>query len=490
MAVTEDGVTAKSDSPLSGRLASNALVQVVGSALSSAVSFFTFVAVTRALGPSSFGDYTASIALIAVLVILADLGLNQAVVREISATPERTSAMMQTSLPLRAILAGTVALVLVIFSLFAPLSEGLRNALLIGSLGAVATMLTFALTPVLQARLMMHWVALANVVGRLVTLGLSLGALALGAGFIGVVWANVLGLAATLFVTLAVVSRMVSLRPVLDVSGWTALARGSIGLGLAFGTQQVYSRIGTLMLALLSTGSAVGLYGAAYKFVELSALLMTAITVTTLPALSRFVATNDTRLHDLIQKTFEGMLSAALPLTLVLFLYAREIVQLSSGAQYADAGQALRILAAWVPLMFISSIVWNMLIASRRERILVALSVGLVTVNVLLSLILIPRFGYEGAAYAVVGSEALGFLVGGTLMCRMQRFRPSLRYLGVLVPALAGMAAVIVFLPGPWFLTAGIAAAVYSAIVLAVPGTIRDVATRLLRGRRPAAADS
>jgi len=489
VAVADDGATAANEIPLAARLASNALVQVVGSALSSAVSFFTFVAVTRGLGPSAFGDYTASLALIAVLVVLADLGLTPSVVREISAAPQRTEAVMRTSLPLRAILAGGVACGLVIFGLFAPLSDRLSDGILIGSLGAFATMLTVGLTPVLQARLMMQWAALANLVGRVVTLGLSLGVLALGGGFVGVVWANVLGLVATLLVTLAVVSRMISLRPVVDLAGWSALARGSWALALAIGLGQVYSRMDTLLLTLLRTDRDVGFYGAAYKFVDLASVIMAAVSVTVLPALSRFVVTNDVRLRELIQINFEVMLTLALPLTLLLSLYADEIVSLTSGSEYTDAAQALRVLAAYVPLMFVASIVWNILIAGRRERILVALSVGLVTMNVVLNLALIPRFGFQGAAYAAVTSEALGLLAGGIVIWRLQGIVPRLRHLRALLPSLGVMTIVILLVPGPWLVVAATAVTIYAAIILSAPGAIHESAKRVLRRRRSAIAD-
>ena len=45
---------------LGARLAANSAIQIAGSGLASAISFFTFVAITRGLGPEAFGDFTAA----------------------------------------------------------------------------------------------------------------------------------------------------------------------------------------------------------------------------------------------------------------------------------------------------------------------------------------------------------------------------------------------------------------------------------------------
>src|SRR5687768_13451596 len=86
------------------RLATNALIQAAGSALASLIGLFTFVAVTRGLGPEAFGDFATAMAFLFVPIVLADIGIASAVLREISASPERTDRVMSAALPLRALI--------------------------------------------------------------------------------------------------------------------------------------------------------------------------------------------------------------------------------------------------------------------------------------------------------------------------------------------------------------------------------------------------
>src|SRR5687768_3887518 len=87
---------------LAVRLAANSVVQIGGSALAAAISFFTFVAMTRGLGPEAYGDYVAATSFLFVPIVLSDLGLATTVLRDISARPENTEAIMRRSVPLRA----------------------------------------------------------------------------------------------------------------------------------------------------------------------------------------------------------------------------------------------------------------------------------------------------------------------------------------------------------------------------------------------------
>ena len=78
-------------------------MQIGGSLAASAIGLVTFVAVTRGLGAVDFGVLTTALVYLMIPVILADVGLTTYVVREISAQPERTAAVMQAAMPLRAL---------------------------------------------------------------------------------------------------------------------------------------------------------------------------------------------------------------------------------------------------------------------------------------------------------------------------------------------------------------------------------------------------
>lgn len=478
-------MTLEDDRSLTVRLAANTIVQGAGILASAAISFFTFVAVTRGLGPEAFGDFTAAMVFLFIPVVIADLGLSTAVLREISAAPERTEPAMRASLPFRALVSAVVVAVAAAVGYALPLNDRTTDAIEIAAVGSFLTLMTLALLPVLQAQLRMHWAVAGNVGGRLVTLAATLGALHLGLGFRSIVWAQVIGIAVTFLIHLLAVGRMVSLRPVIDPLYWRALFVGSLAIGLAIGLSQIYFRIDALLLALLRSSEEVGLYGAAYKFIELAQFGVAAVSTSLFPPLAGFVAANDPRARGLVQKGFDVLLAGGVFGTIAMLAFPTEIVTFTAGSDYRDAVPALQLLAPYVLLAAILAALWPVLLASGRDRALLATSLGVLVLNVALNLVLIPPYGYKAAAVVSVISEA-AVLVPIALAVRRGGLLPDLRYAPPVLAAGAVLFLAAWLLPGPSLVVAAIGSAAYAAILLLAPGTVNEVVRSLVPalGRR------
>ena len=461
------------------RLAANTLAQAAGSFLAAAVGFLTFVAVTRGLGPDAYGHLTAATAFLFIPTVLAEAGLSAALLRQISAAPEQTEHAMRASLPLRA-LVGVVALAAALgIALLSPLPHLTKVAIAIWSVGSLCTLLTQSLMPILQAQLKMHLSVTATLAGRLLTLGLTLAVLAGGLGFRSVVAAQVAGAILILVLHAGIVGRIVSLRPLVDTAYWRRLVAGSLALGLAIALAQTYFRIDAVLLALLRDPYEVGLYGAAYKFIEISELLVVAIPISVFPPLARFVATGDPRAAGLVQKAFDVMLAAAAPLAVGMIVFAEPVVVASAGEDFREGADALRLLGPYVLLSFVNGLLFRILMAHGRDRLLLASTGGVLAANVALNLVFIPLYGFRAAAVVSVATEAL-VLVPLALAARRRGLAPRLGYVPVVAAAALAMAAVGLLVPGPALGAMAAAAVVYLAVVLALPGTARDVAFRHL----------
>jgi O-antigen/teichoic acid export membrane protein len=468
---------------LTVRLAANTIVQGAGILASAAISFFTFVAVTRGLGPEAFGDFTAAMVFLFIPVVVADLGLSTAVLREISAAPDRTEPAMQASLPFRALFSAVVVAAAAAIGFALPLNDRTTDAILIAAVGSFLTLMTLALLPVLQAQLRMHWAVAGNVTGRLVTLGATLGALELGLGFKSMVWAQVIGIAVTFLIHLGAVGRTVSLRPVIDPPYWRALFVGSLAIGLAIGLSQIYFRVDALLLALLRSSEEVGLYGAAYKFIELAQIGVAAVATSLFPPLAGFVAEQSPRARGLVQKGFDVLLAGGVFGTIVMLAFPTEIITYTAGPEFKDAVPALQLLAPYVLLAAVIAALWPVLLASEHDRTLLVTSLGVLILNVALNLALIPAYGYMAAAVVSTVSEA-AVLVPLALAVRRVGLLPDLGY----APQVGGAGAALVLaawlVPGPALVAAAVGSAAYAAILLATPGTVNEVARSLLSFRR------
>jgi O-antigen/teichoic acid export membrane protein len=469
---------------LAGRLAINSIVQAAGSALAALLGFFLFIAVARTLGASAYGDFATATAVLAIPVVLADLGLSATVVREISADPGRTERAVGASLPLRAGLSFAFVGLTVCFAFLLPFSRRAEVAILIGSLGAFFTLLSFAVVPVLQARLRMHWSAVATVVGRGATLALALGFLAAGFGVNAVMAATVVGLAVTFAVTAFGAARIVRLRPIVDVPYWRSLIRVSLTMGGAMGLAQLTTRVDVIALALLKTSQEVGWYGAAIKFVEYSGLIANALAFSLFPVFARFAATDKARFSRFLQSSLELMLALAAPIAVVGVLLAPEIIDLTAGPEFENGVVALRLLAPSLLAGFLVTSYWFALISAGQERTLLGVAAAILVLNIAANFIVIWLFGYKGAAVVALATVFVELTVLAYLAWRRMGFVPDPRYTLVVGVCTTAMVLAIALLPGPRLLIGGLAIALYGSLLLVLPGTVRELGTRVLADLR------
>jgi O-antigen/teichoic acid export membrane protein len=459
---------------LTVRLAANSLVQVVGTVVASAVSFFTFVAVTRGLGPEAFGNLTAATVFLYVPVVLADVGYSAAVLREISAAPARTEAVMRATVPLRTLVSAFAVAAALAIGLVTPFNDQTKTAILIGSAGAFFTLMTLTVLPVLQARLQMQWAVGANVTGRVVTFACTVAALGAGYGFKSVVVAQVLGLAVTFLLHLAIVARFVRLRPAIDVAYWRRLSATALVLGLAIALAQLYFRIDTLLLALIRSPEEVGIYGAAFKFLELSEVVAGSVAWSVVPPLARFLESEFEQARRLVQKAFDVLIAAAGVLGTSMLFFGDELVRLSAGSAYSESATALALLSPYVLFSFANVLFWRVLLTAGRDRTLLAVSSSILSLNVVLNVIFLPLYGYKAAAILSVVCEIVG-LIPIVFVVRQIGLLPGLGYAPVVALATGAMIAAGLLLPGPDLFVFAAAAAVYLGVILVSPGTGREV---------------
>jgi O-antigen/teichoic acid export membrane protein len=474
--------------PTVARLASNTIVQAVGIPLQSLVSLGTYAAITRYLGPSAFGDYTTASVFLLIPVAFADIGLSAIVVREISAVPERADAVLRASYSLRLIISAVAVAATVGTSFVLPFDHRARVAILIMAFGAFLSLVNLSVMPILQVQLRMQWAVFANLAGRFVTLVATLAVLALGLGFKAVVVANVIGLAVILVVGVYAARSAYTLRPSIDVAYWRRFLKASLVLGLGLAITQVYFRVDTVLIALLRPAAEVGLYGAAYKFIELTQGLAYTVFVSMFPALSAFAARGDSRFASLAQKGFDVVLAAALPLTIGMVFAARPLLEATAGDRYGAAAGVLQILAFYPLLAFVDGLLWRILIASHQERTLLIIGVSILTLNIALNLIFIPVYGYRAAAVTSIGSEAFSLAIGIVAVRRQVGFLPRLDYLPVVIFAGVVMTAVMLALPVERLVAAVVGGILYVVVLVLLPGTVRLTVRELVEALGAAVA--
>jgi O-antigen/teichoic acid export membrane protein len=171
----------------------------------------------------------------------------------------------------------------------------------------------------------------------------------------------------------------------------------------------------------------------------------------------------------------------AVPIGVGGALLARPIVNVLFGPNYSASVPALQLLAWSAVLVTMRGNFRHTLNAVGLQRLDLACAAAAAAFNIVLNLLLIPRFGINGAASATVISEIGWFALARHIFSRHVIVLPLIPVVWRPVTAGAGMAAILIF-GGPvqWVARAFVSLGVYGLILIA---TGEPEAAELLRIR-------
>ena len=180
----------------------------------------------------------------------------------------------------------------------------------------------------------------------------------------------------------------------------------------------------------------VGLYAVAYTLISFLLNLGWAYSQSLLPTLAR-LEVEGTGAGELFRSAQAQVFVITAPLAVGGWLVAEPLITSLFSEEYLPAGAALAVLIWSVPVSLVRSVSLAALLARERQDLVLRTTTSSAVVNLLLNVILIPRFGILGAAYATVATELMR--AGLALLFTRQEGYPGLALLRF-VPSLLGAA--------------------------------------------------
>jgi O-antigen/teichoic acid export membrane protein len=470
---------------LAQRVAFNTAVQIVGLIAGILLSFLFLRLATGYLGVNAFGELAVVLTLGGLIVTLADLGIGTTLAREISKAGTDRDLVAGTMLSFR--FAGTAAITLAVLLVlpFTPYSHALRVALAVSLFGVFFTSIGTFPKAFFQVNLSLQRQAaldlaqkLLNVVVLLVAISGDLGVLALVA------------LLAAVNVVVAVCSFLLArrfwrfnLRWRWNSSG-RRLLRSSLAIGMVSMIGLLHYRGDAVLLSLLKPARDVGIYSVAYRFVDQAFVLPGLFMAAIFPTLARYAHESDLdRRDELVNKSFQVLLLSAVVVSIAVFTLAPLLVSWIAGDEFLAAVEPAQILAFSIVFLFVSPVFYNLLIAIDRQRALIVLGLVALTLNIVLTLFLIPPYSYNGAAVATVLSEGFTF-VGTFFLCRRlaEARVDALLVLRVAAASVVALSSVVLTNSGPAWLSFVVAEALFVVCAFVVRA-VTQADFRLLLGR-------
>ena len=433
---------------LKKQIFNNTAVQLIGKILSTALNLFTFAIITRELGQSGFGAYTTVITFLSFFAILADLGLTLVTVQMLGEEQKEQNRTLGNLFGLRLssslLMIGLAPFVVMAFSY----SQEIKLGVAIAAASFVFNALNQVMVGLFQTKLKMDRVAWAETLSRVSMLLGVIVVVKLKWGLQGVLLATSLAGFISFVLHYYFARQFAYIRPIFNWQEWKKILRLSWPLTITIALNLIYLKADTLLLSLFKSQAEVGLYGAAYKIIDVLSSLPFMFAGIILPLLvAAWQEKNKERFNTILQKSFDILAMAAIPMVVGVQFLADEIMIFIAGSEFQGAGNIFRLLIFAIAAIFLGNMMAHAIIAVKKQKSVIWIYILVSLSSLVAYLYLIPRFSYYGAAAVTIYSELSIALLSGIFICRYLKFKLNFQGLKKSLLASVLMGAIIYLLP-------------------------------------------
>jgi len=381
--------------------------------------------VARALGPTDYGSFSFAWSVVSIFAAIVVFGLPEIVTREFS-RKEDLEKEFPSILSLRALLSLGAAVVMFGSSFLLTGDPQVRALIWLLAIYVLLRDFGGTLYAVFRARQKMEyeaWMQILLTVCSFVFVGLVLvfypSIANIGAGYLMGSLVALVGI--LVFFSL----KIGALRIGWDREVWKKFFSFSWPLGLTAAFAAVYLFMDSVIMGVLGQTTQVGWYNAAYKIANITLIPMSIISISFYPVLSKYYEESGESFQKFWTTFLKVMLVIATPLVLGVIIFAPQIINLVYGEAYAPSVPALRILMVMVGLWFVSTpFIRALVISNQQIKVLVLSALG-AFLNIILNLVLIPRYSLSGAAVATAATYFLILILAVILVFKNRVLEPS-----------------------------------------------------------------
>jgi O-antigen/teichoic acid export membrane protein len=388
-------------------IAKNTVFVTLGNLALKGLNFIFAVYVIRSLGDARFGQYATVLAFVGLFQIFAELGVSQYVRREIARDRTKTQSFVWNLLVIRLLLAffGVAAITGGAYLIGYP--QELVLGIFIYTVGFILSAVDMPLDTVLWANERMDYLTAMNVLSQITFI--IFGALFLfsGLSFVWLIIASLISILPRIAIAVWAVSRHGYLKWKLEINPrlWPILIRAGIPFGLISLALTIDYSVDTLMLEHFVEYDEVGWYNVSYSLTRSLLFFFSGFSMAMVPSLSRTYVEDRVSVERWYYRSVKFIIMSSIPIAVGGMLVAFPLIRFLYTEQFDPSAVALRIIIWDLPFLMFASFCGNMTTVVAEEKS-AARVYGLSAVaNVILNLILIPRFGFLGAAATTVATD-------------------------------------------------------------------------------------
>ncbi|UZE93493.1 MAG: flippase [Candidatus Nealsonbacteria bacterium] len=368
---------------------------------------FLIVYVARIFGATEYGKFTFALSFVSLFAIFSDFGLGSLTIREFSKEKKDTKEF-SSILSLKLVLS-LIALIVILFSSFFVTKDvEIQKVIWILAVYILSNSFLGITYAFFRARQQMEYEAFVKILQAVAVTGI---------GFFiifkipsvenlsfGYLFASLIALIFTIFLFY---SKIYPLKLNFDKATWRKFLTMSWPLGLSAILSMVYVNIDSIMMGNFNQITQVGWYNAAYKIVGITLIPANFISGSFFPYLSKSFEQSKEKFKKAFDYYLEIIIFLSVPIVIGGIVLAPKIIDLVYDPSYFPSIFAFKLLIAITFLSFLSGPFNQTLFILNKQKKLLLIIFLSATTNVILNLILIPKYSLYGAAIARVSTFLL-----------------------------------------------------------------------------------
>ena len=409
---------------VSRKIAYNVVASSVAKILSTVFALLGIGLITRYLGQDGFGMYATALAFWSLFSALGDWGIYQTATREISRPKAKEREIIANSAGIRLAISLIILVITPIIIFFLPYSLELKIAILIISFSYILSSFYQILIGLFQKRLLMDRVTFAELIGKIIQVGLIFIGVKFNLGFYFIMATLLANMLINFSIVLFLSRKFIRFKPKFNWLYWKDFLRQAFPIGLSVAVSSIYFRVDTILLSLMKPASDVGIYSAATKVIENITFFPAMIVGLTMPMFAYNIFHNRKKFEFLANKNLKVFVLLVVPLLVGTWFLADDVIAIIAGSEFSQSASVLKIVIFSLAFIFFGNLFNNILIVAKlQNQLLWALSFCAVF-NIVLNLIFIPKFSYLATSYISVATEFLVVLLTGLVIIFKLKYIP------------------------------------------------------------------
>lgn len=389
-------------------LAHNSGWMLLGQGFKLVIQALYFTVIARSLRVQNYGAFVGVVGLVGIMSPFGALGSGNLLVKNVARDARQfkknCGLALLTTLSSSSILFG---LVLLVSNFLLPATIPIRLVMLVAASDLFGTSITAICGQAFIAFERLKWTASINVLLSTMRLAAATILVALYHNPSALQWGSFY-FASTSIVAMASLG-MVFMKlgvPVFNLSRTAAEFREGFYFSVSQSAQTIYNDIDKAMLARLSTLEATGIYGAAYRLIDVSCTPLASVLVAAYPNFFRVGVDGIPATLRYVKPLILRALGYATIVAAAL-LAGAGVVPLILGHEYRLTVEALRWLAVLPLLRAVHFFLSDALTGAGHQALRTAISAGVALFNVFINMWIIPAYSWRGAAWSSIASDAL-----------------------------------------------------------------------------------